>query len=89
MRALLADDFREIGASGRMFDRESVIGDVMSGDGDEHPEMSEMHSVVLASNLVLLTYRLEFGGRTSRRSSLWSVAGGRAQLRFHQGTPSR
>ncbi|MGY6498825.1 MAG: nuclear transport factor 2 family protein [Microcella sp.] len=87
MRALLADDFREIGASGRVFDRESIIGDVLSGSGDVHPEISEMQSVMVASDLVLVTYRLDFGGRLSRRSSLWSVAGGQAQLRFHQGTP--
>lgn len=85
--ALLHPDFVEFGASGRFWDRESVIAALrsdpaVSGDG------MDFRAQPLADNVVLLTYRIN-GEQTSLRSSVWvfELAHGWL-LRFHQGTNS-
>lgn len=88
--AFLAPEFREIGASGRMFDRDTIIAALTSEavpPAAPEPQLSELTGDCVGADLVLLTYRLSYEGRTSRRSSLWRVRGGRAELLFHQGTP--
>lgn len=92
LRALLADDFREIGASGRLFDRDAIIAALVAETAPESapdPSVSDLTGARVSDELVLLTYRLEFAGRITRRSSLWRVSGGRAELLFHQGTPAQ
>lgn len=87
LQALLAPGFREIGQSGRLWARAEIIDAlVASEDFDADQVMSERHAERLAPGLVLLTYRLEFARRISRRSSLWRVHDGAASLVFHQGT---
>ena len=83
--ALLHPDFLEHGASGRVWDRASVLEalpaepGVAGGAGDFEP-------VRLAENVVLLTYRIH-GPRETTRSSVWVRDEGAGWLmRFHQGT---
>ena len=85
VRALLHPDFTEYGASGRIWDRESIAA-VTSGT--EHPIAAHgMCTTRLGPDAVLLTYRSDDAGRRALRSSVrvrdpdagWL-------LRFHQGT---
>jgi hypothetical protein len=85
---LLAADFREIGRSGRHWTRAEIITALLAGD-DEGVDaiLTERDGRVIGPDTVLLTYRLESSGRTSRRSSLWRREGGTMRCFFHQGTP--
>jgi hypothetical protein len=85
VRALLHPDFMEYGASGRIWDRDSIAA-VTSGT--EQPIAAEgMRSTRLGPEAILLTYRSDDAGRRALRSSVWlrdTDAGW--LLRFHQGT---
>jgi hypothetical protein len=86
--ALLDPRFREVGASGRVWDRDAVI-ELLVGDDTPPPDVDEMAAVCLGSDVVLLTYRTRAPGRTALRSSLWHRRDGNSwQIVFHQGTTS-
>jgi hypothetical protein len=89
LRELLAEEFREIGASGRQYDREEIIA-ALESETSSHVELHDFSAAPLAEDLVLVTYRTvqrEMRGvKEARRSSIWIRRGGRWQMRFHQGT---
>ncbi|KIL43315.1 nuclear transport factor 2 family protein [Jeotgalibacillus campisalis] len=82
---ILANDFFEIGSSGRMFTKQECLD-----DGVSQAEMSihqyEIHP--LSESLVLSTYLIanHTRKRNTLRSSIWKKIDGRWQLFFHQGT---
>ena len=88
---LLADDFLEIGASGRVFDKAQIIAALESGALLE-ATVEDLRVRFLAPGIALATYRLRSrtagneADRFSLRSSLWIFRSDRWQLRFHQGT---
>ena len=84
-RPLLHPDFTEFGASGRIWDRDSIVEALAEHPG-EPVSAEEMRGLRLAEDVVLLTYRVNRPGRASLRSSIWSVYDGRWVLVFHQGT---
>lgn len=70
-----------------MYDRERIIASLVSSPPDDVGfVVEEGVALRVADDLVLLTYRLDFGGRVSRRSSLWRSEQGALSLVFHQGT---
>ncbi|WP_328897639.1 nuclear transport factor 2 family protein [Streptomyces sp. NBC_00236] len=88
--ALLDPEFTEFGASGRRYDRTSVLA-VTSALDESTPEPSAvtgMSGVLLAPGLVHLTYISESNGRRVRRSSLWRRSDSGWRMYFHQGTPA-
>lgn len=87
LEELLAPDFTEIGQSGRRWARAEIIS-ALADDTSPAPTatMSDREARTLSVDTVLLTYRLDFGGRESWRSSLWRQVGGTAQCFYHQGT---
>ena len=89
LETLLAVDFVEIGRSGRVFDRESIIESL----ADEEPfecSLEDFHAKRLGEGVVLVTYTSHAafadGVRVSLRSSIWVRREERCQLVFHQGT---
>jgi hypothetical protein len=85
VEALLHRDFLEFGASGRVWDRETIV-EALEADPTGPGAAEEFTSVRLAEHVVLLTYRVS-GRAGSLRSSLWVRDGAAGwQLRFHQGT---
>ena len=85
--ALLHPDFQEYGASGRVWDRESIVS-VMSGT-DAPIQAIDVRGRHLAADAVLVTYRSREPGREALRSSVWlRDADAGWLLLFHQGTPS-
>jgi hypothetical protein len=83
---LLDDDYREIGASGRLWTRQETL-DALALEHDDGPtQVEELHALELAEGLVLLTYLSDRAGRKARRSSIWRRAGGRWRLVHHQGS---
>lgn len=84
---LLDPDFYEFGASGRVWDRRSVL-DMMPTDDAEPTVATDITATRLAENIVLVTYRSRRGVRTALRSSVWRrLDGGTWRVFFHQGTP--
>jgi hypothetical protein len=89
---LLADDFREVGASGRIYDKAEILQTLP----DEAPAESYVISDFIASELdiyvAMVSYRLETrhagdeAPRRTIRTSLWRLAEGGWQMFFHQGT---
>jgi len=92
---LIAEDFREIGSSGRMFDAQTVLGalgTVAQRAGRGTISLEEFRLDRVAPNVMLTTYVAKSaagpGWRPpSLRSSLWCKRDGRWQVVFHQGTP--
>jgi hypothetical protein len=89
LEALLDPEFREVGASGHVWTRDSIIQALTQSGGAAAPIRDEdMDGRRLADHLVLLTYLSDAAGRRARRTSLWRRdpdAGWR--LLHHQGTP--
>ncbi|MFE3824562.1 DUF4440 domain-containing protein [Streptomyces sp. NPDC059092] len=86
---LLHPEFREFGASGREWDRDTVVA-ALTEPGGPVPRpitTSKMRGVRLAPDVVHLTYDSATDGRRVHRSSLWRQTGGTWLLFFHQGTP--
>ena len=87
--ALLAEDFAEIGQSGRLWSREEMLRSIASfnpSEGEPVP-VTDMHSLLIAPQLVLLRYVSGATGVRVRRSSIWRLDGDRWRVVFHQGTP--
>lgn len=95
VEALLAADFMEFGSSGRVWSRPATIARVISEGADASVDrrLSNFSVRQLSDDVVLATYtvaRPTAQGPDVRtlRSSIWTRAGGRWQMTFHQGTPA-
>ena len=94
LNELLSDDFIEFGASGRVWNKKTIIASlvVASGDEDIIIEADNFCTKQITSDTILLTYkcyRKDCGGevlRTTLRSSIWRLNNEEWQLYFHQGT---
>ena len=73
----MADEFWEVGASGRRYGKEHVL-DVLerrySEPYDDEWTADEFYCQEVASNNYLLTYTLRQGARVTRRTTLWRRA---------------
>ena len=87
---MTADDFWEIGASGRRYSRESVLDTLEKRYAAPHADIWEtrdFHCRKLASDVFLLTYTLlQNNVRITRRSTVWQRTSGAWKIVFHQGT---
>jgi hypothetical protein len=90
---LLADDFREFGGSGRVFDKGQII-DALRNQPPVQLSLDEFEVKCLAPDIALVTYRgscrFPESDKVSHslRSSIWRNRDGRWEVVFHQGTPS-
>ncbi|MFI2735415.1 DUF4440 domain-containing protein [Streptomyces sp. NPDC018711] len=90
---LLDPEFVEVGASGRRWDRESMLSGmpVMQGAADDGPryEAGEMTGTLLAPGIVHLTFETVLDGRRARRSSIWRKLDDATGWRmyYHHATP--
>ncbi len=84
LERLLHEDFFEVGASGRTYDRDAVV--TALADPQDTVEAAEgFRPVRLGPDAILLTYRTV----TSLRTSVWIRDGRHGwRLRHHQGTPT-
>ncbi|MEU1217931.1 nuclear transport factor 2 family protein [Streptomyces microflavus] len=89
LASLLHPGFREIGTSGRLWNRETIIEALTADDAPRPGSLtaSRMQGVELCSDLVHLTFDTESKGLRSHRSSLWRLTGAGWRLYFHQATP--
>ncbi|MFF3846948.1 DUF4440 domain-containing protein [Streptomyces sp. NPDC002328] len=90
---LLDPEFIEVGSSGRRYTYDEMVTELPDHPGSAatgpHYEPSTITGVLLAPDLVHLTYETHFDGRRARRSSIWrkrdETTGWR--MYYHQGTP--
>jgi hypothetical protein len=87
---LLAPDFWEVGASGKIYSREFVLSTLE--ERNQNPRVEAWHTFDFAlrrveAHHVLLTYALQQPTRLSRRATLWRQTGAGWQMVYHQGTP--
>lgn len=89
MDAVLADNFAEIGRSGRTFTREDTLA-LQPVDIDIQLPLLDFTAVAICEDVALVRYtslpERALRGAT-QRSSVW-VNDGRWRLRFHQATPT-
>jgi hypothetical protein len=93
--ALLDEEFLEIGASGRTFDKRATIA-LLAAEAPVARTLRSFEARVLAPGVVLVTYRVTRHANPphadppfeSLRSSVWRERDGDWRLVFHQGTPA-
>ena len=92
LRQLLADDFREFGSSGRIYDKTQII-EALQQQPEFELWLDQFAVKELAPDLALVTYRGNCRPAGSDKlsqswqSSIWRNRNGRWEVVFHQGTP--
>jgi len=88
--AMMDPEFREVGASGREYTRDFVLGvleERYSASFEDRWETTDFRCQSLAPDLYLLTYKLvQDGTRKSRRATIWRRTAGDWKIVYHQGT---
>jgi len=88
--AMTADDFWEVGASGRRYHRALVLDELEKRYAGPHSDVWEtldFRCQELASGVYLLTYTLvQENVRRTRRATIWQLIGGNWKVVYHQGT---
>ena len=87
--ALVAPDFWEVGATGRLYSREfalAVLTQRPSTPSDDAWKTSDFHLIELGEHNFLLTYTLQQPNRITRRVTAWQRKGSHWQAIYHQGT---
>lgn len=87
---ITADDFWEVGASGRRYSRADVLDELEKRFSAPHAdqwECSDFHCRQLSGDTFLLTYTLlQHGKRLTRRATLWQRTVEGWKIIYHQGT---
>ena len=92
LNELLADDFYEIGESGRQYKKRDILNDLPKQIGEKYT-IHNFNTVEISSGIVMATYLVEKetvsnNKKTfSSRTSLWQKRKEKWQIIFHQGTP--
>ena len=90
--AMMAPDYWEVGASGQIYDRATVLAELdrRFGDPAYDPmaglEVSDFACRDAGGHTWLVTYHLRQGDRRTRRVSVWRRTNGTWLLLYHQGT---
>ncbi len=85
LAALLDDDFREFGSSGRIYTKQAVI-DALQKESELHFSIRDFRVAAVQDGVMLATYTASSAAGASLRSSLWVMREARWQMLFHQGT---
>ena len=93
LSALIADEFIEIGSSGRIYSKQEVI-EALQKEPPFEGSIAEFEGRQLTPKIFLITYRMVESQkntaqpRMSTRSSIWKQIDGQWKIIFHQGTLS-
>jgi hypothetical protein len=90
LAAQTVEDFWEIGASGRRYNRRHVLDSLEERAAKERGRVwdyTDLHLRELAPDVYLMTFTLvQDAGRKTQRSSIWRRSPEGWQMVFHQGT---
>ena len=85
-----APDFWEVGASGRRYSREFILGmrrrEALVDADEAGWKAADFGLRQLGANCFLLTYRLDQQGRLTRRATIWERTDEGWRIVYHQGT---
>lgn len=87
--AMTAEDFWEVGASGRRYSREHVLDTLVRRNAQPHEDewqTDDFYCQQVAPANYLLTYTLRQGSRVTRRATLWRRESHGWVIVYHQGT---
>jgi hypothetical protein len=87
--AMTAEDYWEVGASGRVYERDFVVRSLVERgkvEGDDAWVVSDVMVRQLATDTYAITYQLDQAGRLTRRLTLWRRSQGVWKILYHQGT---
>ncbi len=87
--AMMAEEFWEVGASGRIYGREEILAILekrYSGQYKDEWQAEDFYCQEIAPANYLLTYTLKQGPRVTRRVTIWRKAPHGWVIAFHQGT---
>src|SRR5690348_5525501 len=84
--ALLADDFVEFGASGKVWTKQEILAAMENGRAIERTFVNFTVREVGPSTCFVTYQLIDADGRSSLRSSLWRRVDEDWQMLFHQGT---
>ncbi|MFI8566640.1 DUF4440 domain-containing protein [Rhodococcus sp. NPDC078407] len=86
LNSLLAEDFSEVGASGAVWDKSSIL-DMLRDETPVDIEVLELDGRMISADLVLVQWISRTPNRRARRTSLWRRTATGWELVHHQGTP--
>jgi hypothetical protein len=92
LAALLADDFVEVGASGRVYSRVECLAELAAAPRRLILRLEDFRVRPLGSDSALVTYTVHLqdegadDSRLTRRSSLWARDSSGWRVLYHQGT---
>ncbi len=84
--ALIDPEFLEIGQSGVLWNRDTVLAEFALAGTPPAVQLSELRGTILAEDLVLVTYISTIDEQSVRRSSIWRRGAEGWRVLFHQGT---
>jgi hypothetical protein len=91
LNELIAENFVEIGASGRKFSKQNVIKELLN-ETEINFTILSFNTIEISPDTILSTYEVEkeiVGANhkiLSSRTSIWKNINGRWQIVFHQGS---
>ena len=88
-KAMTSEDFWQVGASGRRYDREHVWSVLERRYAEGAPDEWETGNFAcrpLGKDTFLLTYQLRQGTRLTRRATVWERTADDWRVVYHQGT---
>jgi hypothetical protein len=86
---LISFNYWEVGASGRVYSRETVLDVLVERHAQPHSDHWDIQDFSvhqLAKRTWLVTYQLEQDAGFSRRSTIWTRVAGSWVAEYHQGT---
>ena len=92
LEKLLHPRFKEIGRSGKWYNRDEIIAEIELGDSFGAIQAENFNFMPIGTTTVLVTYKSAHLGkqgqltRKTQRSSLWTKSSAGWQILFHQGT---
>jgi hypothetical protein len=86
--ALLAEDFSEVGASGRVWDLATTL-ELLAAESDDAAviEIRDLTGRTIGDGFIMVRWDSDRGGRRARRTSLWRREPAGWRLVHHRGTP--
>lgn len=82
---ILADDFIEVGISGKIYDKQAILEALPQEEARNFKKITDFNISPLQEDLFLATYTLEEDAGVSVRSSLWREESEGYQLVMHRG----
>ena len=87
LNKLIADDFYEIGASGKTYDKKNILSRLpLEQNDDLLGKVIDFEIYQISENLIRANYTLEEKTRCTLRTSIWKRQHNNYQMIFHQGT---